>query len=118
MLASLTLASLLIQNAPGAGVNQGAGLVSYEEAVRCAGLTQAASELEGGESPRGRRLYDAALFWSLAAMQAGTAAGRSAAAAEADQTRARIEAVRRLNADAPAAEAGLTRCLQKTPDLN
>ena len=27
---------------------------SYDEAVRCAGLTQAASELEGSESARGR----------------------------------------------------------------
>jgi hypothetical protein len=116
MLVVLTLAGLMIQAAPGSG--QGAGLVSYEESVRCAGLTQAASELEGGESARGRRLYDAALFWSLAAMRAGTAAGKSPSAAEADQTRARIEAVRRLNADAPAAEAGLQRCLQKTPDLN
>ncbi len=114
MLVALTLASLLMQNAP----NQGVHLVSYEEAVRCAGLTQAASELEGGESTEGQRLYDAALFWSLAAMQAGTAAGKPAPAAEADQTRARIEAVRRLNADAPAARAALQRCLQKTPDLN
>ncbi|NBB64468.1 hypothetical protein GVN18_35000 [Pseudomonas sp. ODNR1LW] len=112
----VTLASLMIQAAPVAG--QGSGLVSYEESVRCAGLTQAASELEGGESARGRRLYDAALFWSLAAMQAGTASGKSPSAAEADQTRARIAAVRQLNADAPSAEAALTRCLQKTPDLN
>jgi len=112
MLVSLTLASLLIQPAPTAG------LVSYEEAVRCAGLTQAASELEGGESAKGRRLYDAALFWSLAAMQVGAAAGKAAPAAEADQTRARIEAVRQLSAEAPAARAGLERCLRKTPELN
>jgi len=51
-------------------------------------------------------------------MQAATAAGKSAPAAEADQTRARIEAVRRLNADAPAARAALERCRRKTPDLN
>ncbi|MFN6982584.1 MAG: hypothetical protein ACK4NU_11730 [Brevundimonas sp.] len=112
MLVLLTIASLLMQHAPNVG------LVSYEEAVRCAGLTQAASELEGGESAEGRRLYDAALFWSLAAMQAATAAGKPSRAAEADQTRARIEAVRQLNADAPAARTALRRCRQKTPDLN
>ncbi len=112
MLVLLTIASLLLQHAPNVG------LVSYEEAVRCAGLTQAASELEGGESVEGRRLYDAALFWSLAAMQAATAAGKPSRAAEADQTRARIEAVRRLNADASEARAALHRCRQKTPDLN
>lgn len=93
------------------------GLVSYEEAVRCAGLTQAASELEGGESEEGRRLYDAALYWSLAAMRAGTAAGKRSSAAEADQTRARIEAVRHLSADLPAAQAALRRCRQRAPDL-
>jgi len=94
------------------------GLVSYDEAVRCAGLTQAASELEGGESAEGRTLYDAALYWSLAAMQTGVAAGKSSPAAEGDQTRARIEAVRQLNADAPVARAALNRCLRRTPDLN
>lgn len=94
------------------------GLVSYDEAVRCAGLTQAASELEGGESAQGRRLYDAALYWSLAAMQAATAAGKAAPAAEADQTRARIAAVRLLNGDASEARAALQRCQQKTPKLD
>jgi hypothetical protein len=111
MLVSLTIAGLMGLQTPTVG------LVSYEEAVRCAGLTQAASELEGGESAEGKALYDAALYWSLAAMQAATAAGKPARAAEADQTRARIEAVRQLNADAPAARTALQRCRQKTPDL-
>ena len=56
LLFALFSAVLMLQAAPSAG------LVSYEEAVRCAGLTQAASELEGGESAQGRRLYDAALY--------------------------------------------------------
>lgn len=111
MLVPLTIAGLLIQQAPAPG------LVSYPEAVRCAGLTQAASELEGGESAEGKRLYDAALFWSLAAMQAATAAGKPSRSAEADQTRARIEAVRQLSAETPAARAALERCLRKAPDL-
>ena len=93
------------------------GLVSYEEAVRCAGLTQAASELEGGESREGRALYDAALYWSLAAMRAGTAAGKTPRAAEADQTRARIEGVRELSAGTPASRAALQRCRERAPDL-
>lgn len=94
------------------------GLVSYEEAVRCAGLTQAASELEGGESQEGRALYDAALYWSLAAMRAGTATGRTSQAAENDQTRARIEGVRQLSADAPAARAALRQCRERAPKLD
>jgi hypothetical protein len=111
LLFALSSAVLMLQAAPSAG------LVSYEEAVRCAGLTQAASELEGGESAQGRRLYDAALYWSLAAMQAGTATGKSASAAEAEQTRARIAAVRQLNGDAAQVRAALQRCQQKTPNL-
>ncbi|MBB4796356.1 hypothetical protein HNP32_000070 [Brevundimonas bullata] len=92
-------------------------LVSYDEAVRCAGLTQAASELEGGESRYGRTLYDAALYWSLAAMQAATAAGRDPVASENDQTRARLDSVKRLSAGEAEARAVLTRCRQKTPRL-
>lgn len=94
---------------------------SYDEAVRCAGLTQAASELEGGESGEGRSLYDAALYWSLTAMQmaqsAAPAAARPAAAAETDQTRARIRAVRELTARDAGARADLRHCRARTPDL-
>ncbi|MDQ1155144.1 hypothetical protein [Brevundimonas sp. SORGH_AS_0993] len=113
MIALFTLSSLALalQAAPSVG------LTSYEEAVRCAGLTQAASELEGGESRQGRALYDAALYWSLAAMQAGSASGRSSQAAEADQTRARIAAVRQFSADARAARAALQACRRRTPNL-
>ena len=111
LLFALTSAALMLQAAPSVG------LVSYDEAVRCAGLTQAASELEGGESRYGRTLYDAALYWSLAAMQAATAAGRDPTVAENDQTRARLDSVRRLSAGEAEARAVLLRCRQKTPRL-
>ena len=99
------------------GSPQTTRLVSYDEAVRCAGLTQAASELEGGESRYGRTLYDAALYWSLAAMQAATASGRNPIAAENDQTRARVDSVKRLSANEAEARAGLQQCRRMTPDL-
>lgn len=99
------------------GPAQTTRLVSYDEAVRCAGLTQAASELEGGESRYGRSLYDAALYWSLAAMQAATAAGRNPDDAEREQTRARLDSVKRLSAGEAEARAVLQRCRQKTPRL-
>lgn len=92
-------------------------LVSYDEAVRCAGLTQAASELEGGESRYGRQLYDAALYWSLAAMQAATASGRDPATSENDQTRARLRSVRQLSSGDPEARSRLLRCRQAAPRL-
>ncbi len=89
---------------------------SYDEAVRCAGLTQAASELEGSESARGKALFDASLYWSLTAGQKAESAGRSAQA-DADQTRARMSAVRELAGDDAAARAALETCLQQTPNL-
>jgi hypothetical protein len=96
---------------------QAPGLTSYQAAVRCAGLTQAASELEGGETPRGRMLFDAALYWSLAAGQAADAAERDAAVSDNDQTRARIRAVRELSEEDDDARDDLSRCLARTPDL-
>lgn len=110
----LFAALLLTLVAPQAG---GEGLMSYQETVRCAGLAQAASELEGGESPRGRILFDAALYWSLASGQAASASGRPAASADADQTRERIAAVRDLSAQTNGAPAALEACLRRTPDL-
>jgi len=99
------------------GQTQAPRLVSYDEAVLCAGLTQAASELEGGESPYGRQLYDAALYWSLAAMQAATTAGRNPTTAENDQTRARLQSVRRLSSGDAEARVALQRCRQAAPRL-
>jgi hypothetical protein len=109
----LALTALMFLSAPAAE-----GTASYQEAVRCAGLTQAASELEGGESRTGRTLYDAALFWSLSALQMAQSAARPAETAEADQTRARIRAVRELDADETAARAELQRCLARAPRLD
>ncbi|RZJ16458.1 MAG: hypothetical protein EON91_13190 [Brevundimonas sp.] len=114
MLLVLAAASVLIapQSQPGPA------LISYDQSVRCAGLTQAASELEGGESGEGRALFDAALYWSLAAMQAAQASGRSTVLAEGDQTRARIISVRQLSSGDAAARAELDRCRRLTPRLD
>ena len=92
-------------------------LISYDEVVRCAGLTQAASEMEGGESSDGKSLFDAALYWSLATGQAAQAAGKPANVADADQNRARILAVRQLSGRDEAARADLRRCRARTPNL-
>lgn len=107
-----TTVAFAVQDAP-ARVN----LISYDEAVRCAGLAQAASEMEGGESSDGKSLFDVALYWSLAAGQAATAAGKAPNVADTDQNRARILAVRQLSARDEAARADLRRCRARTPDL-
>lgn len=92
-------------------------VMPYVEVVRCAGLTQAASELEGGESAEGRTLFDAALYWSLAASQAADVGGRTPVQADADQTRARILAVRQLGSGNAQARTELATCRRRTPDL-
>lgn len=92
-------------------------LISYDETVRCAGVTQAASELEGGESAEGKTLSDAALYWSLAATQTAQASNRDPDIADADQNRARIRAVQQLNASDADAKAALQRCRARTPNL-
>ncbi len=91
--------------------------LAYDEALRCAGLTQAASELEGGETRYGRSLADAALYWTLFAMQSAQADGRSPTQAEADQVRARLASVRRLTRGDSNARKQLQQCRQKTPQM-
>lgn len=115
MFAALAIA-MLVQTQPGA-TGQAANLMAYEDVVRCAGLSQAASELEGGETAAGSRLFDVALYWSLTANQAAQAAGRNPITADRDQTLARIEAVRRLTIKDAEATALLQRCRQRTPNL-
>lgn len=90
---------------------------SYAETLRCSGLTQAASELEGGESGEGRALYDAALYWSLTTIQSGQTANRPAATVETEMTRARVQAVRELTARNEAALTALGECRARTPSL-
>jgi galactokinase len=90
---------------------------SYAETLRCSGLTQAASELEGGESSEGRALYDAALYWSLTTIQVGQTANRAAATVETEMTRARVQAVRELTARNEAALTALGECRTRTPSL-
>lgn len=113
MFATAALALLILNGAQTAPVRA----LAYDDIVRCAGLTSAASELEGGESAEGRSLYDATLYWSLTAIQAAQTAGRSSAVAESDQTRARIRAVRELTADNAEARAALQACRARTPRL-
>ena len=53
----------------------------------------------------------------LAAMQAATTAGRNPTAAENDQTRARLQSVRRLSAGDAEARSALQRCRKAAPRL-
>ncbi len=116
-LAALTATALNAAMSTAAQTAPAPTLISYDETVRCAGVTQAASELEGGETAEGKALSDSALYWSLAATQAAQASNRNANVADADQNRARIRAVQQLNAGDADAKAALQRCRARTPDL-
>jgi len=116
-MAALTATALNAAMSTAAPTAPAPTLISYDETVRCAGVTQAASELEGGETAEGKALSDSALYWSLAATQAAQASNRNANVADADQNRARIRAVQQLNAGDADAKAALQRCRARTPDL-
>jgi hypothetical protein len=108
------LFALLLQQAPAPAA---AARLSRAETVRCAGLTQAAAELAGGESDEGRALSDAALFWSLAAAQSGAIQGLSELDADRELTQARVAAVRSLSSGDAGAQRELEACVARAPDL-
>ena len=92
-------------------------VVSYADSVACAGVTQAGSELEGNESDRGRRLFDAALYWSLTTIQMGTTSGRPDNLTERDLANARIRSVRELSRRTPATLDRLEKCVKSAPSF-
>lgn len=117
MIVAVALTAMLVSQQAASDRTAPVRLTSYDEAVHCAGLTQAASELEGGETPRGRRLYDSALYWSLSTIQAARVAGRDPVVTEQSMARIRISAVRRLAANDNGLREHLNECVRKSPDL-
>ncbi len=114
MVLTTVLSLLLVQQAPAPAA---AARMSRAETVRCAGLTQAAAELAGGESDQGRALSDAALFWSLAAAQSGAIQGLSEVESDRELTAARVRAVAELSRGEASAREALAACVARAPDL-
>ncbi|QBX38506.1 MULTISPECIES: hypothetical protein [unclassified Brevundimonas] len=88
----------------------------YREAKRCEALVEAAARLSPADAPDDA-LYDAGLYWSLAAARAAELAGLDPARVAADQERERAEASARLSGEDPEARATLARCRAATPDM-
>ncbi len=92
----------------------------WPESLRCAAHVQAWAELEkaaNGDMPEAKS-FDAAMFWSLAAMDAARRDRvESPAVAEAAQKTERARVKPLLAAKAPAAEAVLADCLKRVPPL-
>lgn len=88
-------------------------LPAYADALSCAGVTQAASDF--GKSPETAKAFDSAIYWSMAAMEVARTSGMTAAAAQADQDKARKDYKALLDDDDAAAWDDLAGCLKATP---
>ena len=92
-------------------------LPPYPKALRCAGLLVAAVKGSDLVSPEARVRFDAAIFWSFAAADAGRAAKRPAAQVERDQRDAAAAAAPQLAAKEKTALAELDSCMKAVPPL-
>lgn len=90
-------------------------LLSYEAALRCTGLTQAALQIEGGETAKGRQLHNAALFWSVSTIQASSMRGQTPTDHEAELNTVREKALKALTDADPTAQHNLAECRQRLP---
>lgn len=88
-------------------------LPAYDAALNCAGVTQAASTF--GKGPETARVFDSAIYWSMAAMEVARTNGLTAAVAQADQDRTRDGYKTLLEDDDADAWADLAGCLKATP---
>jgi hypothetical protein len=108
------LMSVLLMYAAAAPV----GPPPWPESLKCAAHVQAWAELEkeaNGGMPEAKS-FDAAIFWSMAAMEAARRDKvDSAAVAEAAQKSERAKIKPLLAAKDPAAEAVLAGCVARVP---
>lgn len=87
----------------------------YARTLFCAGLTRAWAEQLPSDVPNAPEARSDAEFWAFAVMDAARRAGHTAAAAEADQLKAR-DAARTMFADQPEEAAkGLKTCRKMKP---
>lgn len=89
---------------------------AYDDALRCAGATQAAV-IGQDKAPETARVFDSAIYWAMATMDVARAKGMAAATAEADQARARAGFKARLDDDDAEAWRVLGDCVKSTPPV-
>jgi hypothetical protein len=92
----------------------------WPESLKCAAHVQAWAELakEANDGMPEDRSFDAAIFWSMAAMEAARRAKvESPAVAEAAQKAERARVKPLLAAKDPAAEAVLAACVKQVPPI-
>ncbi len=112
-----TLATLLFAASTAAAPG---GPPPWPESLKCAAHVQAWAELakEANGGMLDERSLDAAIFWSMAAMEAARRDNvESAAVAEAAQKTERARVKPLLAAKDPAAEAVLAACVEQVPPI-
>lgn len=92
-------------------------LPPYPEALRCAALTSAASNI-GKSTPQSSQLFDHQIYWSMAAADAGRAAGKSARQVDTESAAEARAVEARLRAGDGTATAALAACVSRVPQLD
>jgi hypothetical protein len=105
-------ALLLTAAAPAA---PGGALPPYPEALRCAGLTEAWTKQVDQKSAEWSVRWDKAIFWGMAASEAGRKAKVSGSSFTADQVREAATAGVQLEARDAGALAELAACVERVP---
>jgi hypothetical protein len=117
---TLPLAAALLLACPVPAMAQKAAgkLPPYAESIRCAGLAEAAANLEpGGPAANRGAAFDAAIFWGMAASEAARKDGLSGERFTADQVEAAAKAERELRAPGTDALTELALCIARVPPL-
>jgi hypothetical protein len=91
-------------------------LPAYEDALNCAGVTQAAVDGQEKGAETGK-VFDSAIYWSLAAMEVARSKSLRADQAEQDQKTARARYRALLDEDDADAWSDLAGCVKATPPL-
>jgi hypothetical protein len=109
-------ATMILLALAAAGPKQAADtLPPYTESIRCAGLAEGAAAGASGEEER--RLYDAAIFWGMAASEAARKAKLPGSRFTEDQLAAAAAAKTELAAEGAGAKAELAACLARVKPL-
>jgi hypothetical protein len=92
-------------------------LPPYPEALRCAGLTEAWTKQVDQKSAEWSERWDKAIFWGMAASEAGRKAKVSGSTFTADQVREAAKAGGELDARNEGALAELAACVERVPAM-
>lgn len=99
------------------GVSAQGKVPPYPEALRCAALSDAALRVGKG-TPQESQLFDRNIFWSMAAADAGRAAGKTARAVDGEVERESAGYQPRLRSGDGAATSALASCAGRVTPLD